>query len=84
MNEIQKNKEEIRKLEYIQKHRVSKEARRNIIGELANRVVKNNQMLQCSKDKDADRSIMDRNKERAKDMFNKHAGSSNTWRRKIC
>lgn len=83
MNELQKNKIEIKKLEYAQKH-ASKEARRNIIGELAGRVAKNNELVHCSKDKDAERAIADRNRERAQDFFDKNAGSGNTWRRKSC
>lgn len=83
MNELQKNKFEIKKLEYAQKH-ASKEARRNIIGELANRVAKNNALVHCSNDKDAERAIADRNRERAKDFFDQKAGACGGSRRKIC
>ncbi len=80
---LKKINEKIKKLEYIQKRGMSKNARRNVIEDLSETIVVKNREVREEKIKDFRRESFDKNIEISKSVFDKHSGSCGTWRRKI-
>lgn len=68
---VERINNEIKHLEYLQKKGVSKSARRQIVGVLADKIIEYNGELEKAKDQEAKKRIFEKNLDLSKETFDK-------------